>query len=265
MAPTCLDDAVHLSGDISRLSLALFVGLRLGRTAGCESSLATIHATVARRTSALSRSASSADVLARSFAAERETLVEQIRGIDFAELSRLLAGQEAATDWAALARRAEPPPAFRLSQRGGGDQIAAKRPALAARRRLPRARSARFSSPADKARGSVGRIPKGTFPDRAGFQSSAVSNYFRAAGRPWAAIWHTRAALSDDQPGHARGNRRLSRRAQSLRSGGRRFANLLPGPDAGRRCGDRPRAVGRTGPRGPEPRWTRRNALGAGQ
>ena len=35
--------------------------------------------------------------------AERDTLVEQIRGIDFAELSRLLAGQETAIDWALAA------------------------------------------------------------------------------------------------------------------------------------------------------------------
>ncbi len=57
--------------------------------------------------------------------AERDTLVEQIRGIDFAELSRLLAGQEAATDWGALARRAEPPPAFRLSDTSGRRQFSA--------------------------------------------------------------------------------------------------------------------------------------------
>jgi UDP-N-acetylglucosamine/UDP-N-acetylgalactosamine diphosphorylase len=57
--------------------------------------------------------------------AERDTLLEQIRGIDFAELSRLLAGQEAATDWGALAQRAEPPPAFRLPGLGGRQQLAA--------------------------------------------------------------------------------------------------------------------------------------------
>jgi UDP-N-acetylglucosamine/UDP-N-acetylgalactosamine diphosphorylase len=57
--------------------------------------------------------------------AERDALIEQIRGIDFAELSRLLAGQEAATDWGALARKAEPPPAFRLSDTGGKRQFSA--------------------------------------------------------------------------------------------------------------------------------------------
>jgi UDP-N-acetylglucosamine/UDP-N-acetylgalactosamine diphosphorylase len=58
--------------------------------------------------------------------AERDTLVEQIRGIDFTELSRLLAGQEAATDGGALARKAEPPPAFRLSDSGGRRQFTAE-------------------------------------------------------------------------------------------------------------------------------------------
>ncbi len=96
--------------------------------------------------------------------AERHMLVEQIRGIDFAELSRLLAGQETATDWGALARKAEPPPAFRLSDTGGKRQFSAE--------------EARARGVAALAAGRVGAIlvaggqgtrlgwphPKGTYP-----------------------------------------------------------------------------------------------------
>lgn len=48
----------------------------------------------------------------------RRQLGEQIRGIDFARIDRLLRSQAAQHDWAALARRAEPPRAVRLDGRG---------------------------------------------------------------------------------------------------------------------------------------------------
>ncbi|HJT33321.1 MAG TPA: UDPGP type 1 family protein [Pirellulales bacterium] len=48
----------------------------------------------------------------------RRGLAEQIRGIDFARIERLLREQTAGHDWAALARRALPPPAVRLDGRG---------------------------------------------------------------------------------------------------------------------------------------------------
>jgi len=96
--------------------------------------------------------------------AERDTLVDQIRGIDFPELSRLLAGQETATDWGGLARKAEPPPAFRLSDAGGRRQFTVE--------------EARARGAAALAAGHVGAIlvaggqgtrlgwphPKGTYP-----------------------------------------------------------------------------------------------------
>lgn len=49
---------------------------------------------------------------------ERQELAEQIRGIDFARIERLLYATEAKHDWAELARRASPPPAVRLGDRG---------------------------------------------------------------------------------------------------------------------------------------------------
>lgn len=48
----------------------------------------------------------------------RRGLAQQIRGIDFARTERLLREQTARHDWAALARRASPPPAVRLDGRG---------------------------------------------------------------------------------------------------------------------------------------------------
>lgn len=46
--------------------------------------------------------------------AQRQRLAEQILAIDFSELARLFADAGSAIDWAALARRAQPPPAIRL-------------------------------------------------------------------------------------------------------------------------------------------------------
>jgi UDP-N-acetylglucosamine/UDP-N-acetylgalactosamine diphosphorylase len=51
---------------------------------------------------------------------ERERLAAQIRAVDFAELARLVGRHEQATDWGALARRAESPPAYRRGQGGLG-------------------------------------------------------------------------------------------------------------------------------------------------
>ncbi|MGH7194701.1 MAG: UTP--glucose-1-phosphate uridylyltransferase, partial [Candidatus Saccharimonadales bacterium] len=48
----------------------------------------------------------------------RRGLADQIRGIDFARIERLLRSAETQHDWAALARRAEFPPAVRLDGRG---------------------------------------------------------------------------------------------------------------------------------------------------
>ena len=49
---------------------------------------------------------------------QRHSLAGQIRGIDFARLERLLRSGQAQHDWAALARRASPPPAVRLDGSG---------------------------------------------------------------------------------------------------------------------------------------------------
>ena len=195
--------------------------------------------------------------------AERDTLVEQIRGIDFAELSRLLAGQEAAIDWGVWRGGPRPPPAFRLSDTGGKRQFSAD--------------EARNRGAAALAEGHVGAIlvaggqgtrlgwphPKGTYPIGPVSKSPLFQIIFErlvALGRRHGA---SRAALSDDQPGDARGNGRVSRRAPAIRAGGRRFARLLPGADAGRRCEDRPRAARIAGSRGLEPRRAWRNAFRA--
>jgi len=48
---------------------------------------------------------------------EQRTLAAEIETLDLAELARLCRGHEAAEDWAAVARRALAPPAFRLNDR----------------------------------------------------------------------------------------------------------------------------------------------------
>ena len=50
--------------------------------------------------------------------ADQQTLAGEIEPIDFDQIARLHAGELAGEDWAALAGRAEPPPAFRLDARG---------------------------------------------------------------------------------------------------------------------------------------------------
>ena len=53
-------------------------------------------------------------------------LASQIAAIDFEQIRELCIGKEPATqDWAALARRATPPPAMRLADREGGGRLSA--------------------------------------------------------------------------------------------------------------------------------------------
>lgn len=47
---------------------------------------------------------------------QREQLLQQLSNIDFQQLKRLIANQEAAVNWSDLASRAEPPPAVRLDR-----------------------------------------------------------------------------------------------------------------------------------------------------
>jgi UDP-N-acetylglucosamine/UDP-N-acetylgalactosamine diphosphorylase len=60
-------------------------------------------------------------------AAGRQRLAEQITAIDLDEITRLYRGQHEAPDWAALARRSQPPPAIRLVDRVGPSADEARR------------------------------------------------------------------------------------------------------------------------------------------
>lgn len=60
-------------------------------------------------------------------ASEKETLLEQIRHIDFAMMQRLAVGADDAPDWACLAAKAEPPPAIRLKDGAAGFNSATAR------------------------------------------------------------------------------------------------------------------------------------------
>ena len=55
--------------------------------------------------------------------AGRERLAAQVAEIDFAEIAGLYRREKATHDWAALARRAVPPPAMRLADRPGGGRF----------------------------------------------------------------------------------------------------------------------------------------------
>lgn len=127
LAPPCLDDTFHLPGDFFGFPAALPVGVRLGarldltrltQRTGFDTRLpaAFMHHPIEQQL----RDHDQHHLLTfwnELSPEEREELVHQIRGIDFGQLSQLLADQEAATDWGALARRAEPPPAFRITDR----------------------------------------------------------------------------------------------------------------------------------------------------
>lgn len=66
-------------------------------------------------------------------AASRERLARQIAAIDLDQIRQLYSGQHEAPDWAALARRSQPPPAIRLADRTSpGDARRQGRDALAA-------------------------------------------------------------------------------------------------------------------------------------
>lgn len=58
---------------------------------------------------------------------ERSTLAEQIAGVDFERVKRLFHERHAEQDWAALARRAEGPPAVRLADETPESRAAARR------------------------------------------------------------------------------------------------------------------------------------------
>src|SRR5688500_5051290 len=59
-------------------------------------------------------------------AAGRAQLAGQIERIDFQQISSLFKKAAQSQDWAALSRRAEPPPAMRLSDRKGGGRFNSK-------------------------------------------------------------------------------------------------------------------------------------------
>ena len=112
-------------------------------------------------------------------AAEREALAEQIAQVDFTALAELVERQDQAADVAALAARAEPPPAFRLG--AGGNRFTAT--------------EARAAAVAALARGEIGAIlvaggqgtrlgfphPKGDVSDRPGLGCPVVSGAVRKA------------------------------------------------------------------------------------
>jgi UDP-N-acetylglucosamine/UDP-N-acetylgalactosamine diphosphorylase len=59
-------------------------------------------------------------------AAGRAQLAQQIETIDFEQVAELFQGGAQSKDWAALSRRAEPPPAMRLADRKSGGRLSSK-------------------------------------------------------------------------------------------------------------------------------------------
>jgi UDP-N-acetylglucosamine/UDP-N-acetylgalactosamine diphosphorylase len=126
LAPTRLDNHLYLWHGIRALSAPVLADLRLGAR--------TDFLMNRPRTSLLNRS-ELATRLARHGQqhllrfwdeiddAGRQQLARQIAAVDFDQIGGLF-GQTAQThDWAALARRADPPPAIRLADRAGGGRF----------------------------------------------------------------------------------------------------------------------------------------------
>ena len=84
---------------------------------------------------------------------EQTQLASQIRAIDFAAITQLFRSMStgaAGDDWSELARRAEPPPAFRLD--GRGNPFSAEAAIAAGEQASVAAKSARFLWRAAKVR-----------------------------------------------------------------------------------------------------------------
>ena len=166
---------------------------------------------------------------------EQPRLLEQLRGLDLAQLQTLYANRDHSFA-VPPAERIQPVPV--ISGRGGRP-----RPGAAARRRCARrgGGAAGGGRPGEPARL---RPSQGDVRRRPGVEQDAVSDPRREGAGPAAPPRQAAALPGDDQPGDRRRDARLLRGAQQLRPAGGRGGLLLPGDDAGARPGDRPAAAG---------------------
>ena len=116
---------------------------------------------------------------------EQDSLAAQIAGLDLDLLGRLYRGEARPANWAELARRAEPPPAFQL---GGATRITISLRKRARPARGPGGRRSGRGAGGRRARNAAGlRSSQGHVPDRAGLASrcfrSCSKRFWPAAER----------------------------------------------------------------------------------
>jgi UDP-N-acetylglucosamine/UDP-N-acetylgalactosamine diphosphorylase len=176
----------------------------------------------------------------------RARLAGQIAAIDFDQIARLFRQDHSVHDWAAIARKAQPPPAMRLADRAGGGRFSAGE----ARRRGAAALTAGEIGVLLTAGGQGSRLgfdrPKGLYPIGPLSGATLLQIHLEKAlaaarhyGAPVPVYMMTSPVTHDEQVAFLTEHHYFGLPEDDLSS------YFLSGNDACSRCDDRPIADGR--------------------